>query len=63
VIEAEEDELGRLKHDQASQEKVDEFRKRTMDLLAGMAEKVQRANQATNNDPKLIEFQQEGGGA
>jgi len=63
VIEAEEDELGRLVHEQTDQEGVDAFRKRTMELLAGMADKVQRANQLTNNDPKLIEYQQEGGGA
>jgi hypothetical protein len=63
VIEAEEDALGRLEHAQEEQEVVSEFRQRTMTLLAGMAEKVQRANQQTNSDPKLIEYQQEGGGA
>ena len=63
VLEAEEDELGKLAHDQASQEGVDEFRQRTMTLLSGMAEKIQRANQQTNSDPILIEYQQEGGGS
>lgn len=63
AIEAEEDELGRLVHDQAAQEGVDEFRKRTTELLAGMADKIMRANKQTNDDPKLIEYQQEGGGA
>jgi len=63
VIEAEEDAMGRLEHDQANQEEVSDYRKRTMELLAAMAEKVQRANKLTNSDPKLIEYQQEGGGA
>lgn len=63
VVEAQEDAMGRLDHDQTEQEEVAAFRKRTMDLLAGMAEKVQRANRQTDSDPKLIEYQQEGGGA
>jgi hypothetical protein len=63
VIEAEEDQLGRLEHEHEEQEAVQAFRQRTMDLLAGMAEKVQRANQQTNSDPKLIEYQREVGGA
>lgn len=62
VIEAEEDQLGRLTHDQEEQESVEAYRARTLSLLAGMAEKVQRANKLTESDPKLIEFQQEGGG-
>ncbi|OGT21497.1 MAG: hypothetical protein A2342_09485 [Gallionellales bacterium RIFOXYB12_FULL_54_9] len=61
AIEAEESDLGRLTHDQEKQESIDEYRNRTMTLLAGMAEKVQRANQMTNSDLKLIEYQQEGG--
>lgn len=61
AIEAEESELGRLSQDQEKQESIDEYRNRTLTLLAGMAEKVQRANQMTNSDPKLIEYQQEGG--
>lgn len=62
VIEAEESEMGRLASDEAEQEGVLEFRNRTMALLAGMADKVQRANNQTGADPILIEYQQEGGG-
>lgn len=62
VIEAEEDEMGRLVHEQSDQEGVLEFRNRTMALLAGMADKVQRANKQTSADPILVEYQQEGGG-
>lgn len=63
VVEAEENELGRLSGDQAEKESIDEYRKRTLALLSGMADKIQRSNQLTNSDPKLIEYQQEGGGA
>lgn len=62
IIEAEEDQLGKLVHDQEEQESIAAYRARTLSLLAGMSEKVQRANQLTNSDPKLIEYQQEGGG-
>jgi len=62
VIEAEENELGRLAHEKESQEGVDEFRRRTMDLLQGMADKVMRANKQTDADPILVEYQQESGG-
>jgi hypothetical protein len=61
AIEADESELGRLSHDQAEQESIEAYRARQIFLLAGMAEKVQRANNLTANDPKLIEYQQEGG--
>jgi hypothetical protein len=63
VIEAEEDAMGRLEHDQDEQESVAAYRQRTLSLLAGMAEKVQRANKLTEHDPKLIEYQQDGGGS
>lgn len=63
VIEIEEDQLGRIAHDQEETEAVQAYRNRMTELLAGMAEKVQRANQQTASDPKLIEYQQDGGGA
>lgn len=63
VIEAEEDQLGRIAHDQEETEAVQAYRDRMTTLLAGMADKVQRANQQTASDPKLIEYQQDGGGA
>lgn len=62
VIEAEEDQLGRIAHDHEETEAVQAYRNRMTELLAGMAEKVQRANQQTANDPKLIEYHQDGGG-
>lgn len=62
VVEAEEDQLGKLANEQEAQESIREYRDRQMALLATIADKVQRANQLTNSDPKLIEFQQEGGG-
>jgi hypothetical protein len=61
VIEVEEDSFGRLEHEQQEQEDVQAFRQRTMSLLEGMAEKVQRANRLTETDVKLVEYQQEGG--
>lgn len=63
VIEAEEDQLGRIAHDQEETEAVQAYRDRMTTLLAGMADKVQRANQQTATDPKFIEYQQEGGAA
>jgi len=63
VLEAEEDEMGKLTHNKIAQEGVDEFRQRTMTLLSGMADNIQRANKQTNDDPILIEYQQEGGGS
>jgi hypothetical protein len=60
VVEAEETEMGRLAHDQASQEKSDEFRQRTVDLLAAMAAKMTRAHKQTDADPILVEYQQGG---
>lgn len=60
VIEAEEDQLGRIAHDQEETEAVQAYRDRMTALLAGMADKVQRANQQTATDPKLIEYQQGG---
>jgi hypothetical protein len=61
VIEAEEDAFGRLEQDSQEQEAANQFRQRTVELLAGMADKVQRANKLTEHDPKLIEYQQGGG--
>lgn len=62
VVEAEEDQLGKLAGDQEEKESIREYRDRQMALLSTIADKVQRANQLTNSDPKLIEYQQEGGG-
>lgn len=62
VVEAEEDKLGRLEGDQQERESMMAYRDRQMALLGTIAEKVQRANQLTNSDPKLIEYQRDGGG-
>lgn len=61
VIEAEDQEVGRLAHEQESREGVDAYRQRTMQILESMAEKVMRANKQTDTDPILVEYQQESG--
>lgn len=61
VIEAEDQEVGRLAHEQENREGVNAFRERTVQLLESMAEKVMRANKQTETDPILIEYQQENG--
>jgi hypothetical protein len=60
VIEAEEDQLGRLEQAQEEQEAASAFRTKQMELLSALAEKVQRANKQTESDTKLIEYQQGG---
>ena len=62
VIESEDQEVGRLAHEQESREGVDAYRQRTMQILESMAEKVMRANKQTDTDPILVEYQQESGG-
>ena len=61
VIETEDQEVGRLAHEKESQEGVNAFQQRTVQLLESMAEKVMRANKQTDTDPILIEYQQENG--
>lgn len=61
VIDAEDQEIGRLAHEKESQEGINAFQQRTVQLLESMAEKVLRANKQTDTDPILIEYQQENG--
>ncbi|HLP97475.1 MAG TPA: hypothetical protein VK149_03420 [Sideroxyarcus sp.] len=63
VIETEEDQMGRLASETASQEEADAYRKRNMELLSAMAERVQRANKQTESDPILLDYHKEGGAA
>lgn len=62
MIEAEETEFGRLEESREAREGLSEFQRKQTELLAGLAEKVMRANKQTDSDPILIEYQQEGGG-
>jgi hypothetical protein len=62
AIEAEDQEAGRLAHEQETREGADAFRQRTVQLLESMAERVMRANRQTDVDPVLIEYQQDSGG-
>lgn len=61
LIEAEEQEFGRLEHEREERENLTDYQRRQTDLLAALADKVMRANQQTGSDPILIEYQQEAG--
>jgi hypothetical protein len=63
VIEAEEDEMGRIATTGVKQEDLNEYRERQLGQLKDMADKIQRANKKTEMDPLLIEFQNESGDA
>lgn len=62
AIEAEEQEFGQLESDLQSRENMAEYSRRQTEALEALAGKVMRANQQTNMDPILIEYQQEAGG-
>jgi hypothetical protein len=61
VIEAEEDEMGRINAGTVKQEELNEYKERQLLLLKGMADKVMRSNKQTANDPILMEYQNESG--
>lgn len=62
-IEADEDSfLGGLSDKDKEPESLTSYQERQMQLLATMAEKIQRSNQRTDSDPILLEYQQESGG-
>lgn len=63
AIEAEEDEMGRLSASSTNKESLNAFQERQTQLLSNLADKVMRANQKTESDPILIEYQQENGGS
>lgn len=62
VIEDQEQELGRLAHETAGQEELNAYRQRQVAALEEMAGLVRRANKQTQDDPILLEYQQENGG-
>lgn len=62
VIEAEEEDLGRLAHEREEQESLGAFRRRQLAALEGLAALVKRANDKTASDPILLEHQSQSGG-
>lgn len=61
VIEAEDEDFGNTKDSGAGQQSISDFRAQQIEALQGMAERIQRANNKTERDPILIEYQQENG--
>jgi hypothetical protein len=62
VIEGEESEFGQLNSNTSSPQDLTEFQQKQIDLLAGLRDKVMRANQQTEKDPILLEYQKDAGG-
>lgn len=63
VIEAEEDEMGRLEHEGAQREELTDFARRQVAALENLAGVIERAKANKQRDPVLIEHQsQQGGG-
>lgn len=54
-------EQGQLAHGNIDRETLSDYQQRSLAALEAMAHKVARAQQATQQDPKLIEYQQEQG--
>lgn len=63
VIDAEEQEMGRLAREGEEKETADQMRLRSVQLLESLAEKVDRAKAKTDRDPVLLEYNQESGEA
>jgi hypothetical protein len=61
VIEAEDSDFGGA-GDEGERTSLAEHQRKQTELLANLAEKVMRANQQTNSDPILIEYNQEASG-
>lgn len=62
VIEQEEQAMGHLKQDAASQQSLLEYSERSAKALENLAVLAQRANERKMQDPVLIEYQQQNGG-
>lgn len=63
VIDAQDEDMGRLTSDAAKTEQLTDFQVRQIQLLQGLKDSVDRGNKKTSQDPVLLEYNQQTGEA